>query len=241
MRDRGDAPLIEVLALTKHYGADVPLRVAQLLVGRTERVVLSGLDAAAAEVLMHLLTGAALPDTGEVRIAGRPTRDIPTETDWLASLDRFGLVSLRAVLLESLPTVASLALPLSLSIDPMPPELRRRVETLADEVGLSPARLDRPAAELTAAERVRVHLARAIAHGPEMLLLEHPTSSVSAREERRAIGDRVRQLSDARGVGWLALSDDADFARASGGRHLRLDPSGAISGARRGWTRFWWS
>ena len=50
---------------------------------------------------MHLVTGAAVPDEGAVVVAGRDTRDIATDTEWLASLDRFGIVTDRAVLLDA--------------------------------------------------------------------------------------------------------------------------------------------
>ena len=67
-----------------------------------ERLALGGVDAGAAETLIHLVTGAALADSGEVLIAGTNTRAIATDTAWLASLDRFGIVTDRAVLIEKI-------------------------------------------------------------------------------------------------------------------------------------------
>ena len=56
-------------------------------------MTLSGLDAHAAEMFMHLITGASVPDEGAVVVAGHDTRTIATDTEWLASLDRFGIVT----------------------------------------------------------------------------------------------------------------------------------------------------
>jgi hypothetical protein len=42
-------------------------------------------------MFVHLVTGAALPDEGVVSIAGRDTRAISTDTEWLRSLDQFGI------------------------------------------------------------------------------------------------------------------------------------------------------
>jgi polar amino acid transport system ATP-binding protein len=230
-------PWIEITEVSKQYGRTEPLRIGRLVVGRGDRITLTGVDAASAEAFVHLVTGAAVPDEGEVRIAGRSTRDIVTDTAWLASLDRFGLVSERAVLLEALPVAANLALPITLAIDPMAPEVAARVTALSDEVGLARARLAAPASSLSREERARVHLARALAVGPDVLLLERPTSGLDPPASD-ALGRVLRSLATARHLSWVALSDDAAFARAAGGARFRWDPSsGAVVEERGFWRR----
>ena len=59
---------------------------------------------------------------GEVRVFGRPTSAIADSADWLATVDRFGIVSERAVLLEALTVVQNLAMPFTLEIEPPPPD-----------------------------------------------------------------------------------------------------------------------
>ena len=39
-------------------------------------------------------------------VAGRRTSEIATDTEWLSSLDRFGIVTHRAILLDSLSVAA---------------------------------------------------------------------------------------------------------------------------------------
>ena len=228
-----DAPaLVELIGVRKDYAGFRPLRIRQLSLRKGDRIVLTGLDAGGAEVFVHLITGAALTDDGDVRIAGADTRAIATDTEWLASLDRFGIVTDRAVLIDRLPIAANLALPLTLTIDPMSAETRRQVDGLAAEVGLQNARLDQPASTLTPDERVRAHLARALALNPSLLILERPTAGIDDREHARALGVTLRALSLARGLGWIALTDDDAFARASGGTRLRLEPeTGELVGA----------
>ena len=92
---------LEFDGVTKAYGGLRPLRVANLAVKVGERVALSGLDAAAAEVFVNLATGSGLPDQGEVRVMQQATSAIVDGDAWLASLDRFGIVSHRAVLLDN--------------------------------------------------------------------------------------------------------------------------------------------
>ena len=231
-------PLIEIARLRKNFGGLRPLRVNALRVAAGERLTLQGLDAEAAEMLLLLVTGASVPDDGEVRIAGRDTRAIATDTDWLVSLDVFGMVTSRAVLLDSLPLESNLALPLTVSIDPVAPDVRAAVAALADEAGLAAAALSQPVGALTEADRVRVHLARALALNPQVLLLEHPTARLTP-EESTAFGRRPAQIGERRALGWLALTEDDAFAAAVGGTRCRLAPgSGDVKADRKAW-RLW--
>src|SRR5207244_2048884 len=84
-------------------------------VGVGEHVALVGLDPIASEVFVNLLTGATLPESGDVRVFGRPTSAIADSDDWLATVDRFGIVSERAVLLDQLTILQNLAMPFTLS------------------------------------------------------------------------------------------------------------------------------
>jgi ABC-type methionine transport system ATPase subunit len=231
-------PVIQITGLLKKYQALRPLRIASLDVAPGDRFVLGGLDEAAAEMLVHLITGAALPDEGTIVVGGRHTRDIATDTEWLTSLDRFGMVTHRAVLLEGMSLLANLALPLTLEIDPVPATVRARVQAIADDVGFSRNRLEAPAGDLTAEERLRVHLGRALALGPELLLLEHPTAPLGDAAAATRVGETLRALGRARGLGWLALSEDDAFAKAVGGTRLRLAPATGQVTAATGWRRW---
>lgn len=226
-----DAPLIHLRGIVKKYQALRPLRIAEFSATRTDRLVLSGFDAMAAEMFVYLVTGAALPDEGEVVIAGRNTREIATDTEWLASLDRFGIVTHRAVLLESTSVASNLALPLTVAIDPMTSETRARVESDAADVGLPAGKLDGPAHALAPAERLRLHLARSVASGPELLMLEHPTATLNDPADSDAFGETLKNLAGKRGFGFVAISEDTVFTEASGGRALKLNQrTGRIGG-----------
>jgi ABC-type transporter Mla maintaining outer membrane lipid asymmetry ATPase subunit MlaF len=231
-----DSAFIDVTGVEKSYGGLRPLRLQQLRVGAGERYVISGLDMGAAETLVNLITGASLPDKGEVVVGGQNTRAIATDTEWLASLDRFGIVTDRAILLNSLSIEANMALPMTIAIDFLADDVRAKVRALAVTVGLDPARLDQPAASLTAAERIRVHIARALAIGPLLLLLEHPSAPLSPPESG-ALGAALKTLSHEMSLGWVAFSEDDAFADATGGTRLRLDPATGIIQTKRWWRR----
>jgi len=237
MIDQPPRTAIAVRALRKHFGSLRPLRLDRFSLQVGERVALAGIDAVTAEILTGLLTGAILPDEGEVRIFDHPTTDITDEQAWLQLLERFGIVSARGVLLSGSTVTQNLALPFTLSIEPVPVDVLARVAALATSVGLKPQVLARAVAETPTEVQVRVHLARALALDPEILLLEHPTALLSPTAVS-SFGDDLRSVVVARGVSMLVVTEDRAFARRVAGRQLTLDPaSGALSETRTRWWR----
>jgi branched-chain amino acid transport system ATP-binding protein len=227
------ASVLEIIGVRKNYSGLRPLRIRSLVVGAGERVAIAGLDAPGAELLVNLVTGAALPDEGDVRVFGSRTADVTNGEEWLESLDRFGIVSDRAVLLEGSTLAQNLALPFTLEIDPVPPGTRSRVATLAGECGIAAEWLEHAAGELPAEMRARAHLARAVALGPSLLLMEHPTAALP-ESERGAFGSVVARVCDARSLAALVITLDAGFAAAVAHRTLTLQPAtGDLVAARK--------
>jgi len=233
------APVLEIADLSKQYGGLRPLRVAALAVAPGEHVSLVGLDQPMAEVFVNLVTGASVADRGEVTVFGRPTSAIANSTEWLALVDRFGIVSDRVVLLEAMTVLQNLALPLTLEIEPPSAGARARAAALAVEVGLAEGDWEKPIAALDAAARVRVRLGRAVALDPAVLLLEHPTAAIDPRIAP-ALAAQVRSVAAARGAALIALTADRVFAEGLGGRILELDAStGRLSERGGGWFKRW--
>jgi ABC-type transporter Mla maintaining outer membrane lipid asymmetry ATPase subunit MlaF len=232
-------PIVEMTAVRKTYGGMRPLRIQSLSVVPAERVAIAGIDATAAELMVNLVTGASVPDDGEIRVFGRRTVDVTDGEAWLASLDRFGIVSDRAVLLEGATLAQNLALPFTLEIDPVSAATRERLASLAEECGIAAEWLDQPALAVPPEVRVRAHLARAIALGPELLLMEHPTATLPI-PDRRPFGEVVQRVCAARALTTLMFSMDAEFASAAAGRVLTLEPAtGALKDrSRKGWFGF---
>lgn len=233
------APVLSIAGVEKRYHGLRPLRLHALSIAAAERVAIMGLDQGASEVLVNLVTGASLPDRGTVEVLGHDTAAIQDGDAWLASLDRFGIVSERAVLLDGATLLQNLALPFTLQVDPVPPEIAARVAQLADECGIGgdPASLARVTGEVGPEVRARLHLARAVALNPALLVIEHPTALVPPASHAMVARD-LGVVTAARGLATLLITQDAAFARAAADRVLTLHPgTGQLSPVRRGWFR----
>jgi ABC-type transporter Mla maintaining outer membrane lipid asymmetry ATPase subunit MlaF len=229
--------VVELRGVVKNYGGLRPLRVAGLEVRAGERVAIDGFDRITAELFVNILNGAVLPDEGDVKVLGQSTRDIENSDAWLESLDRFGLVTERAVLLNGSPIAHNLALPFSLEIDPMPDDVRAHVVALAREVEMDEAQLEPLAGNAGPAMQMRVHLARALATDPRLLLLEHPTVSLP-REAVAEFGALVRRVAERRGMAVIALTGDKEFADEMAETALALQPGTGKLCSSRGWRRW---
>jgi simple sugar transport system ATP-binding protein len=228
-------PVLEIDRVSKGYGTLRPLRISSLTVAAGERVSIGGMEAGAGELLVNLVTGASLPDSGQVRVFGRATSDIADGDAWLESLEQFGIVSPRAVMLEGSTLLQNLALPFTLTIDPVPDDITARARDLAAQCGIDPDRwLGVRAGELPPDVRVRAHLARSLALGPQFLILEHPTAEVEEAARPTLAADIVRSCSGR--VTALVLTNDDTFAKAVAPRNLKLDAaSGALKPIGKGW------
>jgi ABC-type transporter Mla maintaining outer membrane lipid asymmetry ATPase subunit MlaF len=225
---------LQFAGVSKSYGGLRPLRIAELHVAAGDRVALLGFDQPTAEVFVNLATGATLPDSGEVCLFGRATKSIDSPDDWLATVDRFGIVSERAVLLDALTVIQNLAMPFTLEIEPPPAAVRERAEMLAREVGLPAASWERPVAELGAAGWLGVRFGRAIALDPTIVLLEHVSARLD-RQDVNAVGAMLGGVVAARGIALIAVSADETFAKAVADRVLTLEPATGRLKSQRRW------
>jgi ABC-type transporter Mla maintaining outer membrane lipid asymmetry ATPase subunit MlaF len=235
MPDRS-APAIHVRDVQKDYRALRPLRIRELDVREGESIALLGFDRAAAEVFVNLLTAATVPDTGRIEIFGRPTVDIQDAATWLSSLDCFGIVSERQVLLDNMTVEENLTMPLTMALHDVDSAVRTKVAMVAEEVGLSSDQLRQPVTALSGGSRLRVRLGRALAPDPRILLSEHPNASLDAGDVAR-FADEYARLVRQRGVTSVVLTADNGFASAVAQRIFILQPATGELKPRSAWRR----
>ena len=220
----------------KDYRSLRPLRVKHLELSAGQSVALVGFDQTMSEVFIDLLTGRSVPDAGEVMALGRLTTDIADADAWLGTLDRFGIVSERAVLVGEMTVEHTLALPFSFALDALPEDVRRRVSGIAREVGLD-GELTSRVGTLSPLARVRARLGRALAPGPHILLLEHPTATLSSDEAQRLAAD-VKRVAATRPLAVIVLTADRTFAESAASEVLTLQPATGELRRTSGWRRW---
>jgi ABC-type polar amino acid transport system ATPase subunit len=79
-------------------------------------------------------------------------------------------------------------------------------------------------ATLTPGAKLRVRLGRAVALGPDLLILEHPTATLGGEDVDGFAAD-LRRLAAARALTMVAVTADAAFASAMTPDVLRLQPA----------------
>lgn len=230
-------PLVELRGVVKEYRGLRPLRVSRLDLHEGQSLALLGFDQVTAEVLVDLVTGATIPDSGDVIVFGQPTSAIQDDRAWLTLLDSFGLLSERAVLVEQFTAEQNLILPYTLDLGDVSDELRVQVRQLAEEIGLSRAELTAPVGGLSDSARLRIRLGRALALRPRVLLAEHPNASLSAHETASFAADLSRIVAGRR-LASVVMTADSSFARAVAEEVLTLQPATGDLKRTSGWRRW---
>ena len=170
---------------------------------------------------MHLVTGATLPDAGEIDLFGTNTRAVTDGDAWLASLEGMALVSARAVLIEMFTALQNIAMPFTLDVEPVDARYLPQVGALAREVGLDPGVFDVPVGKLGARCR-HAHAPGPRAGAGAEAARRRASVGHAAPRHRGGLRAGPRPVARARGLGLVTLTADETFAKALGGTRLVL-------------------
>ncbi|MCP3758088.1 heme ABC transporter ATP-binding protein [Streptomyces sp. TBY4] len=202
------APLAEVTDLRVRLAGREVLAGIGLTVRAGEVLALVGPNGAGKSTLLAALSGDLPADSGEVRIGGRPLDDWPAPE----------LALHRAVLPQS----AALAFPF-----PVEDVVRMGRAPWAgteaadgDEEAVAAAMAatevagfaDRPFSALSGGERARVALARVLAQGAQLLMLDEPTAALDLRHQELVL--RICRERAAAGDGVVVVLHDLGLAAA---------------------------
>jgi ABC-2 type transport system ATP-binding protein len=181
-------PMLEIRALSKHYGHQAALEGLTVSLPPACFAVLLGPNGAGKSTLFQVLTGLFMADAGEAFVAGHSLRN-----DAVRALAHIGVV------------FQQMSLDLDLSVERnlrFHADLHGLARALAREriadgcaaVGLTDD-LARPVRELSGGNRRKVELVRALLHRPQLLLMDEPTVGLdpkSRRELRAGVAADVR-------------------------------------------------
>jgi len=196
---------LAVDAVTHAYGARIALNEVSFSVAPGSFAVLLGLNGAGKSTLFSVITHLYAPRAGSVRIFGH---DVARQSG--AALSHLGVVFQSRTLDPDLSVEQNLAY--HAALQGMTSKLRReRQAVLMARVGLAD-RLHDKARNLSGGQSRRVEIARALLHGPKLLLLDEATAGldIKARADILAL---VRDLTDNDGVGVLWTTHLIDEVR----------------------------
>ncbi|HKY07382.1 MAG TPA: ABC transporter ATP-binding protein [Candidatus Binatia bacterium] len=171
------SPLLETRRLSKSFRGLRAVSDVSLSVEAHAITALIGPNGAGKTTLFNLLCGAMAPDTGKIFLSGRSIDGLrPDQICRLGVARTFQIVKPFSAL-SVIDNVVVGALKTERRLAPA----RRHAESILENLGLGSKR-DLPASTLTLPERKRLELARAIATGPKLLLLDETLAGLRAGE-----------------------------------------------------------
>ncbi len=201
-------PLFRTRDLTKRYGGLTAVGKFGMELRRGELVGLIGPNGAGKTTLFNVITGLQLPEAGRVLLDGRDVTHLGVHkrarlgiSRTFQKLEPFNSLSAR----ENVIVAAEMASRRRrLTTDP-----RRTADEILDRVGLG-AVADITVATLPTGTARLVELARALARGPRLLLLDEVSSGLDERETA-AVGDLLTDLVTDRDLAVLLVEHDMSF------------------------------
>jgi len=165
----GTPAVIEVAHLTKVYKQTRAVDGISFSIARGSTTGLLGGNGAGKTTTIAMIMGLVLPTSGRVRVLGH---EMPRES--AAVLGRMNFESPYV----DMPTRLTVRQNLTIfgrlyAVD----QLRERIAQLASDLDLNEF-IDRPNGKLSAGQKTRVALAKALINQPELLLLDEPTASL---------------------------------------------------------------
>jgi len=190
--------------------------------------VVLGPNGAGKSTLLRTVLGWLPPVAGEVRLFGRPAagwerRALARRVAWVPQTFEgdAGFTGLELVLMGRAPHLGAWGLPSDRDV------LVARAALEELEIGHLAGRRTR---ELSGGERRLLLLARALAQGPELLLLDEPTAFLDLRHQVQVL-QRVRARVDA-GLAAVAVLHDANLAASVADQVLMLRDGGVLGQGR---------
>ncbi|QFZ16378.1 ABC transporter ATP-binding protein [Saccharothrix syringae] len=201
---------VVIEGLTAGYGRTPVLRDLDLVVAPGELLVVAGPSGCGKSTLLRAVAGLLPITAGRVLVDGEPVRG--TSRDRAVVFQEDGLLPWRNAL-------RNVELPLALG-GVGRPERRARARAWLARVGLADFERYLPR-ELSGGMRQRVQLARTLAQGPKLVLMDEPFGALDA-QTRAAMQELVVEVLRETGTTTIFVTHDVDEAVRLGDRVVVL-------------------
>ena len=200
-----DAPAVELVGVYKTFGGKEVLRGVDLPIYPHRTTVIIGASGSGKSVIIKHIMGLFKPDRGEIRVFGKDI--VPLNDLELNDVRKhFGLVFQNAALLDWLSVYENVAFPLRERNELARPELAARVTDILERLNIADIAQRMPG-EISAGQRKRVGLARAIVLKPEIMIYDEPTTGQDPLRTRD-IDDMIQQTQQQFDITSIVISHD---------------------------------
>ena len=200
-----DAPAVELVGVYKTFGGKDVLRGVDLPIYPRRTTVIIGASGSGKSVIIKHIMGLFKPDRGEIRVFGKDI--VPLNDLELNDVRKhFGLVFQNAALLDWLSVYENVAFPLRERNELARPELAARVTDILERLNIADIAQRMPG-EISAGQRKRVGLARAIVLKPEIMIYDEPTTGQDPLRTRD-IDDMIQQTQQQFDITSIVISHD---------------------------------
>jgi ABC-type branched-subunit amino acid transport system ATPase component/predicted MFS family arabinose efflux permease len=227
------AVVLEVNGLAKRYGGITAVDDVDLALHQSEILGVIGPNGAGKTTLFDLISGFIPRDAGRVTLDGEDVTDLSADArarrglgrsfqdarlfPALTVLDTVKLALERHVAVRD-PVAAALLLP---AVADSEREVATRADELIELMGLS-AFSDKFVSELSTGSRRIVDLACVLAHEPQVILFDEPSSGIAQRETE-ALGPLLLRIRDATHASLLVIEHDMPLVTSIADRLIALD------------------
>ena len=204
--------LLQVQNISKAFGGVKAVQNVSFSLQAGELLALIGPNGAGKSTTFNMVGGQLVPDSGEVLLNGKPITGLPPRDVWRRGVGRTFQIAQTFASLTVAENVQMALLSANRKIFSWWPRAasHRRGDALAllAQVDMQ-AQADRPCSALAYGDVKRVELAMALAHDPQLLLMDEPTAGM-APGERVALMQLTREIARQRQMGVLFTEHSMD-------------------------------
>lgn len=201
-------PFVEIEGVHKHFGANHVLRGLDLDVAEHDVVCLIGPSGCGKSTLLRCINGLESIESGEIRVESERVSGRGVDFNWLRC--NVGIVFQSFNLFPHMTVLRNIALAPRKVLGQSRAESEERAMTLLTRIGLADKAREYPD-RLSGGQQQRAAIARALAMGPQVLLLDEITSALDPELVAEVLSI-VRELA-AEGMTMLLATHEMGFAR----------------------------
>jgi ABC-type transporter Mla maintaining outer membrane lipid asymmetry ATPase subunit MlaF len=200
-----EAPVVELAGVYKRFGDKEVLRGVDLQIFPRRITMIIGASGSGKSVIIKHIMGLFKPDRGEIRVFGDDI--VPMKDRALNEVRKhFGLLFQGAALLDWLSVYDNVAFPVRERGGVSRQELRERVVDILERLNIADI-MNRMPGEISAGQRKRVGLARAIVMRPDIMIYDEPTTGQDPLRTRD-IDNMIQETQERFDITSIVISHD---------------------------------